>query len=262
MAETEISNVGGDGVASEVTLQRLVQATEAMAKKAGIDSKGAAAKLQALYNKEVNTSVGAIGDQTTATEEQTGATKEVTQETNKFSRAMGNFVSTGLGALFRSSIELGKSLFENKTGVQAFTDNLPGIGGILAPFAKYADESLESFRGLSQVGASFGGSLEDMRRQAAGMEMSLSTMSDLFRNQAGALSALGGTVTEGAIRFGKMNKNLKATGDFDSLMRMGFTMEEVNEGMGDYITNQARMGRLQGQSTAQLAAGSARSTVT
>ena len=257
MAETEISNVGGDGVASEVTLQRLVQATEAMAKKAGIDSKGAAAKLQALYNKEVNTSVGAIGDQTTATEEQTGATKEVTQETNKFSRAMGNFVSTGLGALFRSSIELGKSLFENKTGVQAFTDNLPGIGGILAPFAKYADESLESFRGLSQVGASFGGSLEDMRRQAAGMEMSLSTMSDLFRNQAGALSALGGTVTEGAIRFGKMNKNLKATGDFDSLMRMGFTMEEVNEGMGDYITNQARMGRLQGQSTAQLAAGSA-----
>ena len=79
--ETQISNVGGDGVASEVTLQRLVQATEAMAKKAGIDSKGAAAKLQALYNKEVTTSAKVTGDQTAATESQTDATKEATRET-------------------------------------------------------------------------------------------------------------------------------------------------------------------------------------
>ena len=79
--EVQIGNVGGDGVASEVTLQRLVQATEAMAKKSGIDSKGTAAKLQKLYNQEVKSSVDAVKEQTDATEEQTDATKDVTQET-------------------------------------------------------------------------------------------------------------------------------------------------------------------------------------
>ena len=37
--EVQIGNVGGDGVASEVTLQRLVQATEAMAKSQALIAK-------------------------------------------------------------------------------------------------------------------------------------------------------------------------------------------------------------------------------
>jgi len=54
-----------------------------------------------------------------------------------------------------------------------------------------------------------------------------------------------------------MNDNIKKSGDFAALKSMGFTVEEVNEGMGDYIDLQARMGTLQGKSTAELAAGSA-----
>ena len=66
--EAEISNVGGDGVASEVTLQRLVTAQEAMAKKLGIDNKGQALKLQALYNKAVKAGGEATKEQSEATE--------------------------------------------------------------------------------------------------------------------------------------------------------------------------------------------------
>jgi hypothetical protein len=40
-------------------------------------------------------------------------------------------------------------------------------------------------------------------------------------------------------------------------MQMGFSVEEVNNGMADYIELQGRMGRLQGRSTAELADGSA-----
>ena len=255
--ETQISNVGGDGVASEVTLQRLVTAQEAMAKKLGINNKGQALKLQELYNKSVKAGGEATKEQSEALKEQTESTQQATKATNRFAALMGNAVATGLGALARSSLELGKSLWQNETGIKAFTDKLPGIGGILAPFASYADETIESFRGLSNAGASFGGSLTEMRTASAGMGLSLGEMSDLFRANSQNLAALGGSVAQGATRFQKMNKNLKATGDFRSLMNMGFSVEQINEGMGSYIALQTRMGNLQGKSTQELADGSA-----
>ena len=228
-----------------------------MAKKLGISNKGEALKLQALYNKSVKDGATAAKEQTDATEEQTVATQKATKETNRFAALLGNAVATGLGALAKSTLDLGASLFKNETGVKAFTDQLPGIAGALAPLANYADETIESFRGLSSVGASFGGSITEMRLASAGMGLSLSEMSDLFRGNAANLAALGGSVAQGAVRFQKMNKNLKATGDFKSLMNMGFSVEQINEGMGSYIELQRRMGTLQNKSTQELAAGSA-----
>lgn len=255
--EVQISNVGGDGVASEVTLQRLVTSIEAMAKKMGIDSKSQAAKLQKLYNQEVDKSSKATKEQTGATQEQTTATKDATQETNKFARSLGGAVGKGLGALYQSSIGLTKAFWNNNTSIEGFASQLPLIGGLLGKLGGVADESINSFRSLTASGAAFGGSITNMRNAAAGMEISLSEMTELFTTQAPALAALGGTVEEGAARFQKMNKNIKATGDFRSLMQMGFSVEEVNNGMADYIELQGRMGRLQGRSTAELADGSA-----
>ena len=255
--EVQISNVGGNGVASEVTLARLVTSIEAMAKKMGISSKGEAAKLQALYNKAVKDSGTATKEATVSTKESTTATKEATRETNKFAATLGNAVSTGLGALAASAVGLTTSLLNNKVGVEEFTSQLPGIGGLLQPFAQYLDNSIDSFRSLSQVGAGFGGSLTNMRTAAADMGLSLGEMTDLFRSNGPALAMLGGSVEQGAARFAKMNKNIKASGDFASLMNLGFSVEEVNEGMADYVALQGRMGRLQGQSTEELAKGSA-----
>ena len=255
--EVQISNVGGDGVASEVTLQRLVTAMEAMAKKSGIDSKSQAAKLQKLYNQEVDKSSKATKEQTGATQEQTTATKDATQETNKFARSLGGAVAKGLGALYQSSVGLTKAFWNNNTSIEGFASQLPLIGGLLGQLGGVADESIDSFRSLSASGASFGGSITEMRNAAASMGISLGEMNQLFTTNASALAVLGGTVEAGAVRFQRMNKNIKATGDFRSLMEMGFSVEEVNNGMADYIELQSRMGRLQGRSTAELADGSA-----
>ena len=233
--EVQISNVGGDGVASEVTLQRLVTAMEAMAKKSGIDTKSQAAKLQKLYNQEVDKSSKATKEQTGATQEQTTATKDATQETNKFARSLGGAVAKGLGALYQSATGLTKAFWNNNTSIEGFASQLPVVGKLLGGLGGIADESIDSFRSLTASGAAFGGSITNMRNAAAGMEISLSEMTQLFTAQAPALAALGGTVEEGAARFAKMNKNIKSTGDFQSLMEMGFSVEEVNNGMADYI---------------------------
>ena len=255
--EVQINNVGGDGVASEVTLQRLVQATEAMAKKSGIENKGAAAKLQALYNGEVKKSANATKEQSAATEDQTTATKSATQETNKFARSLGGATAAGLGALYQSAIGLGKAFWNNETSVSAFAEQLPGIGKMLAPFASYVDESTEAFRSLSASGASFGNNITTMRNTAANMSMSLGELDGFITANSEKFAGLAGTVTEGATRFAAMNKNIKATGDFRNLKEMGFSVMEINEGMADYIDLQTRMGTVQGKSTQQLAAGSA-----
>jgi hypothetical protein len=255
--EVQIGNVGGDGVASEVTLQRLVQATEAMAKKSGIENKGAAAKLQALYNGEVKKSANATKEQSAATEDQTTATKSATQETNKFARSLGGAAGKGLGALAKSAFSLGKAFWNNETSVSAFAEQLPGIGKVLSPFASYVDESTEAFRNLSASGASFGNNITTMRNTAANMGMSLGELDGFITANSEKFAGMAGTVTEGATRFAAMNKNIKATGDFRNLKEMGFTVMEINEGMADYIDLQTRMGTVQGKSTQQLAAGSA-----
>jgi hypothetical protein len=256
--EVQITNVGGDGVASEVTLLRLTASIEALAKKAGIDPKAEAAKLQKLHNAAIAKAATSTTEATEATEANTDAVKDATTETNRFARSLGGAVAAGLGSLVSSALGLGKAFWNNSTSVEEFASHLPVLGNFLAPLGAYVDESVSAFRSLSSSGAAFGGSITNMRNAAANMEISLSEMTSLFTEQAPALASLGGTVEEGAARFAKMNKNIKATGDFRALMEMGFSVEQVNEGMADYISLQARQGRLQGQSTEQLAAGSAR----
>ena len=59
--EVDIGNVGGqNGVASEATLARLTASIEAMAKKAGIDPKAEAAKLQKLHNEAVKSGITTV----------------------------------------------------------------------------------------------------------------------------------------------------------------------------------------------------------
>jgi hypothetical protein len=52
--EVQITNVGGEGVASEVTLARLTAVMEAMAKKKGIDPDEVNKKLIALRTNAAN----------------------------------------------------------------------------------------------------------------------------------------------------------------------------------------------------------------
>ena len=75
--EVEISNVGGNGVASEVTLAKLLGIMEAMAKKKGINPDEVNKKLIALSNS-TNKGSDAIDD---AAKAQKDNTKEVKNST-------------------------------------------------------------------------------------------------------------------------------------------------------------------------------------
>ena len=241
--EVQIGNVGGDGVASEVTLQRLVQATEAMAKKSGIDSKGTAAKLQKLYNQEVKSSVDAVKEQTDATEEQTDATKDVTQETNKLAASLGGAVAKGIGSLWQSTLGLAGALTSGQEDLADFTQHIPLIGGHLSTLVGLVDENLSSFRELSKVGAQFGDGLNDIRAISARAGIPLGEFTDLIANNAGRMKLFGATTAQGATEFAKLSKELR-TGPGKAFIAMGYTAQELNESLIEYAEfSQSQIGK-------------------
>jgi hypothetical protein len=83
--------------------------------------------------------------------------------------------------------------------------------------------------------------------------MPLGMFADMVASNSNELSRLGGSVTEGAKRFGRISKNLR-TSEQDFL-GMGYTMEGVNEGLIAYTEEMARSGRLRYMSDAQLTQG-------
>lgn len=256
--EVEISNVGGDnGVASEATLASLTRAIERLAASTGKDPTKEAGKIQKAHNEAVRSGITVSTKNRDAIKKGTEATKKAEQATNKFSRAIAGSGIAAISGLYESFKGFANELLQGGTQLQNFTQHIPLIGGVIAPFVQMLDSSIGTFRDLSSVGASFGNSITDMRMTAANLELSLSEMGQMIGANSESLRLLGGTVTEGIQRFAAINKTMKATGDFAALKEMGFTVEEINEGMADYTALQSRLGRLQQMDNRQLAAGSA-----
>ncbi len=250
--EIEISNVGGaNGVASEATLKALV---DALNKK---DGSGASGKAAQQYNDQLKNGVTVTRDNNKATKTNTKATNSAAEATNRFAAKLGGAALGAIGAIAGSIGNLGKEFINGGSQLGDFTQHIPLIGSAISPLVGIIDQSVESFRQLSSVGASFSNNITEMRRASAEMGLSMDEFSNLIGGNAETLRLLGGTVDQGQRRFQQMNRNLKATGDFESLKNLGFTVMDINEGMVDYIDLQATLGRGQKRDAKSLASGSA-----
>lgn len=255
--EVDIGNVGGDGVASEATLAKLVTTIEAMARKAGIDPKAEAAKLQKLHNQAVKSGITTFDNSKKSQKENTKAVDKGTKATNAFARRLGGAMMGALGVAAGAIKGLGNEILQGGDSFSDFTKHIPLVGAALGPLAGLIDNSIESFRQLSTVGGAIGNDITKVRRAAADMELNMDEYTQLIVSNGEAFRVLGGDVQTGQMRFAQMNKNLKASGSFAELKNLGFTVMDLNEGMAEYITLQRNSGRLEGKSTETLAKGSA-----
>jgi len=252
--QIEIVNVGGqDGVASEITLQKLVEAMDRMSGQTNSPS-AKAAKEYAAAQKDATGKTKAAGESTKKLGEKADQTRKYF---TKLDSAILGAAGGVFGTLKSSVMGLGEAFLGTSTDISSFAQSIPIFGSIFAPFTAYLDNTVQSFRDMSSVGGAFGNDLEAVRMTAYSLHLSLGEFQNLVMNNSESLAQLGGSVTQGIQRFTNMNKIIKGTGDFASLKNMGFTIDEINEGMTDYIAQQAAMGTLQGRSTKSLAAGSA-----
>lgn len=230
--EVQISNVGGEGVASEVTLARLVAVTEQMAKSAGIDPKGVNKKLKELAESSGDL-IDIVDDNTKALNKNKKAVDKSTEAANKFAKSLIGIGSSLAGTVTTSIVGFKNALFSGSEQLADFTQHIPVFGSVLTPLVALIDENVDSFRELSNIGAQFGDGLNDIRRNAVNASIPLSEFTDLVSQNAQRMQMFGGTVAQGATTFAKMSKELR-DGPGRRFIQMGYTATELNQALIDY----------------------------
>ena len=195
---------------------------------------------------------------------QTGKT---TKELDDFEESVdkaGNSLTRGFGHVFQGLQGMATEFMSGSTRLSEFSghiagvaSNLPIIGGALGGtfqlLTSIMDNSIDSFRELSNIGVDFGGGLMENRLAAARAGLSLDTFNEVISNNSESLALLGGSATAGARAFtrvsGEVQKN-QAT-----FSRLGITMEDTAAYTADYLAMQTSLGRAQRMTTAQQAAG-------
>jgi hypothetical protein len=144
------------------------------------------------------------------------------------------------------------------SGAAATFNNIPVIGGMLGTVfgavAGAADKLYTSFRTGASVGASFGGDIIEMGRYASNAGLTFEQYGQVISKNGEALAYLGGTTTEGAKRLSKFTNTLKSTGLQDELARIGYSSEDIANGMAQTAGRLAKAGVTRGMSDEKVAA--------
>ena len=108
----------------------------------------------------------------------------------------------------------------------------PIVGNALGGFVGYLDGQVDTFRSLSEVGASFGNNIVEMNLAVLNAGLSMDQFAESVGQNSDKMLLLGGTVTEGAKQFGQITRQIRNSNkDF---MGMGF-MEALNEHTAEYM---------------------------
>ena len=229
--EVEIGNVGGDGVASEVTLARLAATMELMAKKKGINPEDVNKKLKELSNATTD-NTKSVEDGTTARTDNTKKLKKSTAALSKFGNTVGSGLISALTAVGQSAVNIGEAFASGTDRLDAFASQVPLVGRYLGPLASLFDDSFEAFQSVASSGAAFNNSLTQMRSAAAEARMPLQEFTGMISANSDKLAQFGGTATGGALQIVKLNKALGS--QREELLNMGLSYQDINEALIDY----------------------------
>ncbi len=140
-----------------------------------------------------------------------------------------------LGKLYDQLISGNPSI---SASLAAFKD-LPGPIGFLADkfslLAQFQETNMKTYRDISQAGVNFGGSLTDLRMASANAYVSLEQFGNILKNNSRTLAMMGGSANDGAMAFASMSNQLISSTAGSKLMALGYTAEDVNNGMLNYI---------------------------
>lgn len=213
MDEVEIKNVGGlRGVASEATLQLLVDTIKAQSGTRGSNPQSSA-RLQDLYTRSVKNS----------TTEQKKYTKAIADAT----KSLGKFT---------------KEVLITNQRISDFTGYIPLLGGVITSVVQYGEHLVDTFRELSSVGASFNNNMFDVLRSSANASMNLDDFASMIRNNSQELARFGGTATKGSQFIGEFSRDIRL-GIGQRFFDMGLTISDINEGLIDFLSLETMRGK-------------------
>ena len=248
MAEKVTGSIGNEYVelenaATEATLRQLLQATLKMGGSAGA----------------VGSTAGVAGVSAAALEAAKASTKAQNELAEKAITLKKAYVDLAIG-LDNLGGKLLKGTSNSSDLFEAF-EKLPyGIGIVASGFkrvAQFQEENLGVYQKITSAGVNFGGSLTDMRTAAASTYMTLTEFGDLMKSNGASFAKMGGSVDAGARAFVGISNTLNKSEMGTGLRALGYTTQEVNQGMIDYIAISGGRTQKEMQNTSQLAKESA-----
>jgi hypothetical protein len=246
-----IGNIEAKNAATESTLRELVNAIKGLQKTTAKGGAGGAAgggaagggSTASAPAKAAASLAGKLGSAAKAVTGFAGAAIGAIQAVGEFAGA--------LSAMIGDIANVGDS-------IQSAANQIPLLGSFFAPIAGAIEKSVGAFQNASASGATFGGSVNNMARAASSAGMTLDKFAGLISRNGEAMRLLGGSTEDGANRFAQLSKQMRTGGYMASLNNLGYTTEDVNEGMAGYLKFIGQTGKIGGKSNAELAAGSAK----
>jgi len=191
---------------------------------------------------------------TAATKESTGAVKAFGGALTGVIGGALNGLLAGIGAVVGTLPGLAKELAFGGQQLSDFTRHLPIPG--LGLLSGVLDQQVNSFRQLTQTGASFGNNMFEITRIAGEAAIPQQDFIELVSQQSESLRIFGNTVGDGARRFAGLSKELRQSPLGTRLQEIGFTSAELNENFINYSELMQTSGRRQFMTDKQLMDGS------
>lgn len=256
MADNVTGSIGSSSVllenaATEATLQLLLKATLAttaeqkkaindLVQKAGIDP-----ATVAQANQEINK----LGQASSAVGGALAGLNAGADKLNKVFQSTSSIVGT---------LTSGAGQASDVFGVIAGMGGVIGlVGAGFQKLAKFQEEQLKNYQTLTNSGITFGGSLTNMRLAASSMYLTMDQFTNLVKNSGEAFSRMGGTTEQGMEAFKKASISLMNSDVGKKLQSLGYTSEEVNQSMVNYIAMTGGRNRKEMADTAALTASTA-----
>ena len=186
--------------------------------------------LQKKTNKELDRYISDLRDAAKKDKDAQKAIKDLTESVED-AREAHEKARKQTERLTTSFIGLGSAAMRGEGTISSFTDNFKGLGVIgdsIGFLGQRLDTNIETFRQLSQIGATFGQSIVELRQTAATAALPLDDFAALVRDNSQSLAALFGSTTQGAKGIALLGEAIRTEG-IDRLAPLGFTVDEVNE---------------------------------
>ena len=181
---------------------------------------------------------------------------------------LGSF-SAGIGAIIGGFADLGGHLFdlakkasEGKARLHdlfdAFADLPLGIGKVASLFSsmvKVSENLLDTYRPLTESGASFGGKLIEVSNIATRAGLTIGEFQKIVKENSQTFASLGGSVADGITKFADANSDLVGPNSKfkEAIFGMGYTADQASQMLATMTKGQGAMGRAGSATAEQLA---------
>lgn len=120
-------------------------------------------------------------------------------------------------------------------GITSATNEIFLFGDVLSTYVREIERNITAFQTATQAGATFGGNVLELSQAAGNAGLSLNELADIVKNNGDALRLLSGGTEEGARRFAELGRELRRSSTAQDLANLGFTTQDVNQGLANYI---------------------------